>query len=686
VDADIRSPLEQLVGRYGPDKAGTYLRERYGPLWQYQWRGCWARPKQLPPDGPWRIYMYLGGRGSGKTRTASEWVRERVEKKLARRVAFVARTSADARDVLVEGEGGILSVYPPHERPLYEPSKRRITWANGAIGTTYSAEEASSLRGPQHDTAVADELAAWEDVDAWDQLLFGLRLGTDPRVVVTTTPRAKPIIKKLLRDPLCVTVRASTFENRNNLAPQYITDIVAAYEGTRLGRQEIFAEVLEDAEGALWTTGQLEKLTIRRSEMPEMVRVVVGVDPSKGKEKGNDEQGIVACGQGKDGLYYVIDDKSCKLSPEGWGGRAVELAARTMASCIVVERNAGGDMAGAVIQHAAKQRGVVVRIKPVLAKTGKGARAEPIAALYEQGKVRHAAGLEKLEEEMCHMTPGGYECGGSPNHLDAMCLMEGTLVRADGGDVPIERIAVGDFVLTSVGWRPVTAAWCSAPRAETLRVATKGGRVLEGTAEHKILTARGWQRLDAVLCGDTVFSWKTPPSMPTSFRETPSILREFVRWLLSGTEPLPATAGIPSTPSSDGRSARRESSPAKNAVAPSPQDEAATSASARRDAADASWTDSTRMTKRRPVQSVASAFGGISTSISPGLAPDAVVGISRGAPGAVYDLTVDGPHDFFAGGLLVHNCWAMLELTGVRLIAGEVLPDLDEWVFGGGLS
>lgn len=230
-------------------------------------------------------------------------------------------------------------------------------------------------------------------------------------------------------------VRASSFENRSNLAPQFLKEVISRYEGTRLGRQEIYAEVLEDSEGALWSSGQLEKIQVK--ETPDMARVVVGVDPSKGKERGNDEQGIVCCGQGVDGFYYVIEDASCKLSPEGWAGRAVDVARRRGASCIVVERNAGGDMAKAVIEQAARARDLNVRVKPVLAKSGKGARAEPIAALYEQNKVRHLPGLEKLEDEMCHLTPGGYEGAGSPNRIDGMtwAMLELANVKVVAGEI-----------------------------------------------------------------------------------------------------------------------------------------------------------------------------------------------------------------------------------------------------------
>lgn len=394
------------------------MREKYGPQWMYQFRGCWAREQQLAPEGDWKIFLILAGRGFGKTRAATEWVKERVNAG-ARYIALVARTAKDVRDVLVEGPSGILNIYPDKERPLYEPSKCRVTWPNGAIATTYSSEEPDSLRGPQHDTAICDELASWDTDETFHQLMFGMRLGTNPRVMITTTPRPKPQIRKLLKDKHCRVVTASTYENRSNLAADYIERITTDYGGTRLGRQEINAEILDDAEDSLWKTEQLEKCEVKVA--PEMRRVVVGIDPSAGKDKGNDEQGIVVCGIGEDGFFYVIRDVTCKKSPEGWAGTAVSAALQYNAGCIVIERNMGGDLAKSVVDAAAKHRGVPMRVKPVLARSGKGARAEPIAALFEQGRVKMLPGLDKLQGEMILMTPNGYEGGGSPNRVDAMC-------------------------------------------------------------------------------------------------------------------------------------------------------------------------------------------------------------------------------------------------------------------------
>jgi phage terminase large subunit-like protein len=286
------------------------------------WRAK-ARPEQLAPPGDWNGWVVCAGRGFGKTRTGAEWVRENVEAGAAKRIALIGPTVADTRDVMVEGPAGILAVSSPWCRPEYEPSKRRLTWPNGAIATTFSAEESDRLRGPQHDALWFDELAAAADAPAvWDMAMFGLRIGARPRWLVTTTP--KPI--KLLRELLAreghdvVITRGSTLDNAANLAPGFIEAIQARYEGTRLGRQEINAELLLDVQGALWTRDMLDR-TNGKWTLPDMKRVVVAIDPSgtRGEDDSGDSIGIIVAGLGTDGFGYVLADKTCKLSPDGWG-------------------------------------------------------------------------------------------------------------------------------------------------------------------------------------------------------------------------------------------------------------------------------------------------------------------------------------------------------------------------------
>jgi predicted phage terminase large subunit-like protein len=380
----------------------------------WKWRNYWARPNQLAPEGNWATWLVLAGRGFGKTRSGTEWLREKW-KAGASRIAIVAETAADARDVLVEGKSGILAVSPKDDRPLYEPSKRRLTWPNGAVATIYNGTEPDQLRGPEHDTALVDELAKYAyPQDTWDNLQFGLRLSAFPQACVTTTPRPVPIIRNLVKDPRNRVTRGSTFDNAANLPASFIATIRDKYEGTRLGRQELFAEILDDAPGALW-----KREAILHGAAPDLARIVVAVDPSgaSGAEDDSaDSIGLVVAAKGADGRFYVLEDATCRLSPEGWARRAVDRYRTHRANVIVAERNFGGDMVASVIRTVDRS----ANVKLVTASRGKSIRAEPVAALYEQGRVTHAAGLEALEDQMMQMTLSGYIGEGSPDRVDAL--------------------------------------------------------------------------------------------------------------------------------------------------------------------------------------------------------------------------------------------------------------------------
>lgn len=378
----------------------------------YDWP-LWARPNQLAPAGDWSTWLLLAGRGFGKTRTGAEFVRAEVDAGRASRVALVAPTAADARDVMVEGESGILAISPPWNRPLYEPSKRRLTWPNGAQATLYSADEPDRLRGPQQDLAWADELAAWRYPETWDMLMFGLRLGRRPRVAVTTTPKPTRLIRDLIASPTTAITRGSTFDNHANLAPAFLDVIVRKYEGTRLGRQELYAEVLDDTPGALWTRAMIEAAQAPGA-FPDMKRVVVAIDPAVTSGEQSDETGIIVAGLGVDGIAYVLADRTCRLSPDGWASRAVIAYDDFDADRIIAEVNNGGDLVEATIRTVRRN----IPYKKVHASRGKRVRAEPIAALYEQGRVKHAPGLHALEDQMVTFVPDGAE--GSPDRVDAL--------------------------------------------------------------------------------------------------------------------------------------------------------------------------------------------------------------------------------------------------------------------------
>jgi phage terminase large subunit-like protein len=278
------------------------------------WRTI-ARENQLPPEGDWAVWLLLAGRGFGKTRTLAEWVNDQVSSGRAKRIAIVAATASDCRDVVVEGESGILACAPPWCAPTYESTRRRLNWPNGAIAYTYSAEEPERLRGPQHDAAICDELGSWRDPSTWDMLQFGLRLGKHPRVVVATTPRPTKLVRQLLarEGGDVVVTRGTSYENRANLAPGFFHSIVSRYEGTRLGRQEINAEVLTDVPGALWNLDAIDRARCERA--PELQRIVVAIDPAVSSHEGSDETGIIVAGKDECGHGYVLGDLSGKYQP-----------------------------------------------------------------------------------------------------------------------------------------------------------------------------------------------------------------------------------------------------------------------------------------------------------------------------------------------------------------------------------
>jgi phage terminase large subunit-like protein len=379
---------------------------------RYRWR-LWARPEQLMPPGEWRTWLIMSGRGFGKTRAMAEAMRELVMRKSKQTFALIAPTAADCRDVMIEGESGLLNVFPPWERPVYEPSKRKVTFRNGSVAIAYSAEEPERLRGPQHHGAFCDEIAVYPNPRIlWDNLKFGLRLGDDPRIVAATTPRPSPFLRDLIADAGTVMTRGSTFANRANLPASTLKDFERIYGGTRIGRQELEGELLEEAEGALWRRVQIEELRVRW--VPDMQRVVVAIDPATTSGPSSDETGIVICGLGVDGHGYVLRDLSCKLPPDQWAARAVSGFDAMGADKIIAETNNGGDMIQLLLQTVRRN----IPYEKITATRGKVVRAEPVAALYEQGKVHHTGVFKELEDEMANFVPGGLTK--SPNRADAL--------------------------------------------------------------------------------------------------------------------------------------------------------------------------------------------------------------------------------------------------------------------------
>lgn len=399
----------------------------------------WARPNQLEPDPilpsgeTWTTWLILAGRGFGKTRCGAETIIKWVREGHCRRIALVAEDSADARDVMVEGDSGIIACSPRDFKPKYEPSKRRLTWPNGAIATLFSAEDYDSLRGPQFDGAWCDELCKWRYAqEAWDNLQFGLRLGDHPKQIVTTTPKPLRLLKDIiLRSDTAIT-KGSTMENLVNLAPPFRKAVVDKYAGTRIGRQELEAEILDDVPGALWSRVMIDETRIRPVDsvtpvvLPHFQRIIISVDPAKEISESANETGIMVVGKDGNGHGYVLEDLSIAGTPEEWGRIAVRAFDDWDADMIVYEANQGGEMVAAVLRGAAKslkddglRTADFVPLKDVHATRGKYVRAEPVSQLYEQKKIHHVGTFPELEDQLVEYTPD-QSMGYSPDRMDAL--------------------------------------------------------------------------------------------------------------------------------------------------------------------------------------------------------------------------------------------------------------------------
>jgi len=381
-------------------------------LYDWSWH---SRPNQRPPAefvaGQKTTWLVVAGRGFGKTRCGAEWVRSRI--KTSEFVNIIGATASDARDIQIEGESGILRICPPDERPVYVASKRQLQWPNGAISLVFTADEPERLRGKQHGGIWADELGAWRYEEAWDQAQLGLRLGQNPQAVVTTTPRPTKLVKNLMKDDSTIITRGSTYHNRSNLAKSFFSQIIKKYEGTRLGRQELMAELLLDNPGALWHQDMIDSLRV--SQYPSLVRIVTALDPSVDDEGDKDEAGIVVAGIDGNGHCYVLDDLSLHASPDKWARVAINQGHhKHLGDRLVAEVNNGG----ALVESVLRTVDASLPYTDVRASRGKRTRAEPISALYEQGRVHHVGFFPILEDELCNWDP--LIDVKSPNRLDAL--------------------------------------------------------------------------------------------------------------------------------------------------------------------------------------------------------------------------------------------------------------------------
>ncbi|HXQ47910.1 MAG TPA: terminase family protein [Caulobacteraceae bacterium] len=392
-----------------------------------------ARPEQITPPGDWETWLLLAGRGFGKSFALAHDGADFGLRNPGVRIAVVTPTFSDGRDVMFEGVSGLLSVIPQRFTRTWNRSMGDLILTNGSRFKLFSSEEPDRLRGPQHHRALCDELAVWSNLQAtWDMLQMGLRLGQDPRCVVATTPKPIRLLRELMASPTTVISRGSTYDNAANLAPSALARFKSKYEGTRLGRQELEGELLEDVQGALWTRAMIEDAR-PQGPTPAMQRIVVAVDPSGSDGSSGDAQGIIVAGKGYDGRGYVLEDATVRASPEQWAASVASLYRRYRADRVVAEKNYGGAMVEAVIRAAQPD----IPVTMVSATRGKHIRAEPISALYEQKRITHASPFPELEDELVLMTLSGYAGGGSPNRLDAMVWALTDLLVEDNFDLSV---------------------------------------------------------------------------------------------------------------------------------------------------------------------------------------------------------------------------------------------------------
>lgn len=413
----MQSPLDRLAALPKTERdafVASLTKEQQRNL-LHDWRKGHARPDQIAPDGDWDIWIALAGRGWGKTRAGAEWIREQVNAG-AKRIALIAETQKDLEEVMIEGDSGILAVFPPDERPEYKKKPVQLVFPNGAKAFGYNATQPDQLRGPQFDAAWCDELAKWRYArETWDQLQFGLRLGEHPKVIVTTTPRPIELVKAIVqgKEGTVAVTKGRTLDNAANLAKPFLKKVLERYSGTRLGRQELEAEILGDLPGALWRQSDLDMYRLKDKPL-HLDRIVIGIDPAVTNTEESDEHGIIVAAKAENEAV-VLEDGSLQGTPHEWASEAIRLFRVYQADCVVVEVNNGGDM----VAHTLRTIEPNLPIHEVRATRGKHVRAEPIAALYEQGRVRHVGQFPELEGQMTQMTNEGYMGDASPDRLDA---------------------------------------------------------------------------------------------------------------------------------------------------------------------------------------------------------------------------------------------------------------------------
>lgn len=423
-DISTRLSTSSFDNAYAPSPTRTWLLSQFRLFLKaeldrrlkheakYNWLSNARQSQCLPKGNDWQTWLILAGRGFGKTRTGAESVRHLIETNQARHIGLIGQSLVEAASVMVLGESGLMNVFPPHERPIFKSGQQKIFFKNGAVATLFGGNSPERLRGPQFDLVWIDEFAKFKNPEElFDQMMMGLRLGTSPKCLITTTPRPSSLLEKIMKDPKTVITRGSTFDNADNLAASYIAQMKSTYAATRLGAQELYAEILTEREGALWNRSLIRYQTPIDENWR---RIVIAIDPATTHHEQSDETGIMVVGLHDDGFVYVLEDLSGRLPPTEWGTRVTEAYWRYKADRVVAEVNKGGDL----VERVVKSIDPHVAYKAVRATRGKVVRAEPIASLYEQGKVFHIRPLTLLETQICEYIPN--RTAKSPDRMDAL--------------------------------------------------------------------------------------------------------------------------------------------------------------------------------------------------------------------------------------------------------------------------
>lgn len=491
-----------ILRKWSPERRSRWiesLTDEEALALKHDW-SFWARAKQLPPSQRYLLWILLMGRGAGKTRAGAQWVIEKAENSPpGTRITLAGRTIEDAVSIMVKGESGVLEHSPPWFRPRFVEKDAEIRWPNGVIGLVFGATRPDAFRGFQSHFAWADEICSWNYWECIDQLLLGLRLGEAPQGIVTTTPRPLPRLRELIAKPTTITTTGTTYENLQNMAPTFASEILAQFEGTRLGLQELHARILDDSPSALFKRGQID--ADRRTQAPPLLRVVVGVDPAGTNSAKANHTGIVVAGLGEDRKFYILADGTISAQPTEWAGQIAALYHRHSADRVVAETNMGGDMVETLIKVVDPS----IAYRGVHASRGKITRAEPIAALYEQHKVHHVGFFPQLEDEMCSFDPMSKDNGlKGPSKSPDRCFVAGTQVVTEYGARSIENIEPGDKVLTRAGYQRVISAGMTDAqcRVYTLDAAHKQ---LTGSTGHPVYAVgTGFVPLGMLLPGDRI--------------------------------------------------------------------------------------------------------------------------------------------------------------------------------------